>query len=259
MYKVVIIDDEPIIVEGLSRVIKWEEYGCQLVGTAYDGMEGVNVIREKEPDIIFSDIAMPGMDGLKMIAAIKVEQPDAMIAILTGYRDFDYAQTAIRLGVCRFLLKPSNLSELEEAVQFMVRELNKKPTRKKADEKKDSPVTEEKENDSEGTAGSFIVKNALEYMESHYAEKVTLSELADKMYVSQWHLSKLLNKHTKKSFSELLNEIRVKEAKELLKDPSLRVGDVAEMVGFLDIAHFSRVFKKYTEMSANEYRNKKLG
>lgn len=257
MYKVVIIDDEPIIVEGLSRVIQWEEYGCRLVGTAYDGMEGVNVIREQEPDIIFSDIAMPGMDGLKMIAAIKVEQPDAMIAILTGYRDFDYAQTAIRLGVSRFLLKPSNLSELEEAVQFMVSELNKKPPKRVTDEKKNQSAAEE--NDAEGTAGSFIVKNALEYMESHYAEKVTLSELADKMYVSQWHLSKLLNKHTKKSFSELLNEIRVKEAKQLLKDPSLRVGDVAEMVGFLDIAHFSRVFKKYTEMSANEYRNKKLG
>ena len=251
MYKVVIIDDEPIIVEGLSRVIKWEEYGCRLAGTAYDGMEGVKVIREQEPDIIFSDIAMPGMDGLKMIAAIRVEQPDAMIAILTGYRVFDYAQTAIRLGVCRFLLKPSNLTELEEAVQFMVSELKKKQP--------EAAGHEDTEEDSEGTAGSFIVKNAMEYMQNHYAEKVTLSELADKMYVSQWHLSKLLNKHMKKSFSELLNEIRVKEAKQLLKDPSLRVGDVAEMVGFLDIAHFSRVFKKYTEMSANEYRNKKLG
>lgn len=251
MYKVVIIDDEPIIVEGLSRVIKWEEYGCRLAGTAYDGMEGVKVIREQEPDIIFSDIAMPGMDGLKMIAAIRVEQPDAMIAILTGYRDFDYAQTAIRLGVCRFLLKPSNLTELEEAVQFMVSELKKKQP--------EAAGHGDTEEDSEGTAGSFIVKNAMEYMQNHYAEKVTLSELADKMYVSQWHLSKLLNKHMKKSFSELLNEIRVKEAKQLLKDPSLRVGDVAEMVGFLDIAHFSRVFKKYTEMSANEYRNKKLG
>lgn len=255
MYKVVIIDDEPIIVEGLSRVIQWEKYGCRLVGTAYDGMEGVNVIREQQPDIIFSDIAMPGMDGLKMIAAIKVEHPNALIAILTGYRDFDYAQTAIRLGVSRFLLKPSNLSELEEAVQFMVAELKKKHPVEvfgKAEE-------HNAEVDSEGNAGSFIVKNALEYMEQHYAEKVTLSELADKMYVSQWHLSKLLNKHTKKSFSELLNDARIKEAKELLKDPSLRVGDVAEMVGFLDIAHFSRVFKKCTEMSANEYRNKRLG
>ena len=250
MYKVVIIDDEPIIVEGLSKVIKWDEYGCSIAGTAYDGKEGMELIKNVHPDIIFSDIAMPGMDGLQMIASIRVEHPDTLISILTGYRDFDYAQTAIRLGVSRFLLKPSNLTELDEALQYMVGELKKNNAKEKI---------LKKENEADGSAGSFIVKNALAYMEENYADKFTLTELAEKMYVSQWHLSKLLNKHTKKSFNELLNEIRVKNAKQLLSDPSLRVGDVAEKVGFLDIAHFSRVFKKYTEMSANEYRNKTFG
>ena len=250
MYKVVIIDDEPIIVEGLSKVIKWDKYNCQIVGTASDGREGLKLINEVKPDIIFSDIAMPGMDGLKMIAAIRVEQPDTFVAILTGYRDFDYAQTAIRLGVSRFLLKPSNLNELEEAVEYMVGELNKRQPEKE--------ILEENLKD-DGTAGSFIVKNAIEYMEENFSEKFTLTDLADKMYVSQWHLSKLLNKHTKKSFNELLNDIRIKNAKQLLSDPSLRVGDVAGKVGFIDIAHFSRVFKKCTGMSANEYRNKTFG
>ena len=258
MYKVVIVDDEPIIVEGLSRVIKWDEYGCVLAGSANSGKEGLELIRKEKPDIIFSDISMPGMSGLQMIAALRVEYPNMMISILTGFRDFDYAQTAIRLGVSRFLLKPSNLSELEEAIQYMTDELNKKKPLLREAEGEDSSA-EEKEPESDNCAGSFIVKNALEYMEKNYAEKFTLTELAEKMYVSQWHLSKLLNKHTKKSFSELLNEIRVREAKQLLKDPSLRVGDVAEMVGFLDIAHFSRVFKKYPNMSANEYRNKNIG
>ena len=99
MYKVVIIDDEPIIVEGLSRVIKWDEYGCRLAGTAENGKEGLTLIRKVKPDIVFSDIAMPGMDGLQMIAALRSEFPRMMITIMTGYRDFDYAQTAIRLGV----------------------------------------------------------------------------------------------------------------------------------------------------------------
>ena len=250
MYKVVIIDDEPIIVEGLSKVIKWDKYNCQIIGTASDGREGLKLINEVKPDIIFSDIAMPGMDGLKMIAAIRVEQPDTFVAILTGYRDFDYAQTAIRLGVSRFLLKPSNLNELEEAVEYMVGELNKRQPEEE---------TSEENLKDDGTAGSFIVKNAIEYMEENFSEKFTLTDLADKMYVSQWHLSKLLNKHTKKSFNELLNDIRIKNAKQLLSDPSLRVGDVAEKVGFIDIAHFSRVFKKCTGMSANEYRNKTFG
>ena len=253
MYKVVIVDDEPIIVEGLSKVIKWDEYECSIAGTAANGLEGIELINEVNPDIIFSDIAMPGLDGLKMIAGIKVAHPDTMISILTGYRDFDYVQTALHLGVSRFLLKPSNLSELEEAVQFMVDELKKKQV------SQNEIKVEEDDQEEENSAGSFIVKNALEYMEKNYAQKITLKDLAEQMYVSQWHLSKLLNKHTKKSFNDLLNETRIKKAKQLLKDPSLRVGDVAEMVGFMDITHFSRVFKKYTDMSANEYRNKKLG
>lgn len=257
LFKVVIIDDEPIIVEGLSKVIKWDKYGCQLVGTAFDGNEGMELIEEKNPDIVFSDIAMPGMQGLQMIAGLRVEHKDMMITILTGYRDFDFAQMAIKLGVCRFLLKLSNLAELEEAVQYMVDTLKSKENQEHAS--LNTEEISEAEEGNHGTAGSFLVKNALEYLEEHYAERLTLGELAEKMYVSQWHLSKLLNRHTKKNFNELLNETRICEAKKLLKDPSLRVGDVADMVGFFDIAHFSRVFKKYTGMSANEYRNKKLG
>lgn len=251
MYKVVIIDDEPIIVEGLSRMIDWKKYGCVITGTANDGLEGTELIREEKPDILFSDIAMPGMDGLKMIAGLKSEFPDMLITILTGYRDFEYAQEAIRLGVTRFLLKPSKLEEIEEAMAFMTEKLR---TVKEVPGRE----TELEEKEKEMNAGSFIVKNALKYMEANYKEKLTLSEVAEKTYVSQWHLSKLLNKHTEKSFSELLNSIRIDAAKELLKDPSLRIGDISEEVGFVDIAHFSRVFKKMTGVSANEYRNRLL-
>lgn len=250
MYKVVIIDDEPIIVKGLTKVVDWDKYGCELVGTAEDGLDGLKVIRELRPDIIISDICMPGMDGLTMIAALKSQFPEMEVCILTGFRDFDYAQRAITLGVTRFLLKPSNMGQIEEALQTMTHNL------KKRDTKYERPLNEE--NVQEEGASSFIVKNALTYMEEHYEQHLTLCEVAEKIYVSQWHLSKLLNKYMKKSFSELLNQIRVDRAKELLKDPSLRISDIAEQVGFLDIAHFSRVFKKHEGVSANEYRNTRL-
>jgi len=105
------------------------------------------------------------------------------------------------------------------------------------------------------TANSFIVKNAIKYIEEHYTERLTLLEVAEQTYVSQWHLSKLLNKDTGHSFSELLNMTRIKKAQKLLGDQSLRIGEIAEIVGFLDTAHFSRVFKKIAGVSANEYRN----
>lgn len=248
MYKVVLIDDEPIIVEGLTRVIRWEDFNCTIAATASDGNEGMEVIREHKPDIVISDISMPGLDGLTMLAGLKSEFPDMEICILTGYREFEYAQKAITLGVTRFLLKPSNMSQIEEAVEIMTANLKKKDIQ-----------PDEEDGKSSDQASSFIVKNALEYIERNYTKKITLIEVAEKTYVSQWHLSKLLNKYTGKSFSDLLNQERIRHAKELLQDPSLRIGDVAERVGFFDMAHFSRVFKKQTGISANAYRNTKLG
>lgn len=93
-------------------------------------------------------------------------------------------------------------------------------------------------------------------MEEHCREKLKLSDMADQVYVSQWHLSKLLNRYKGQNFSEILNGIRIEKAKELLCDPALRIGDIADEVGFSDMAHFSRVFKKTVGISANEYRNK---
>lgn len=79
--------------------------------------------------------------------------------------------------------------------------------------------------------------------------------VADFCYVSQWHLSKLLNKHCEKSFYDILNSIRIQKAKQFLADPKLKVGEISEMVGYADTAHFARTFKKMEGMSANEYRN----
>ena len=244
MYKVMIIDDEPIIVEGLSKSISWERWNCVVTGSALNGVEGLQLIENLRPDIVITDISMPQMDGLAMIAALKSQYDNIEITILTGYRDFEYAQQAIRLGVTRLLLKPSKMEELEEAIQCMTDRL-----------KKDDTDWDASQQTSVGPSGSFIVKNAMTYIHDHFKEKLTLSDVADKTYVSQWHLSKLLNGHTGQSFSEILNTVRIEEAKKLLENPALRIGDIADEVGFLDMAHFSRVFKKLCGISANEYRN----
>lgn len=252
MFKAVIIDDEPIIVEGLSRSIPWQKWDCQVVETAESGREGMEVINRVKPDILFTDIRMPGMDGLSMIAGLKSQHRNMEITILTGFRDFEYAREAIRLGVTRFLLKPSKMDELLEALEAMVKNLREKEGRD-PEEVREEKLPEPAE--PETAAGSFIVNNAIKYIEENYQNKLKLSDVAEQVYVSQWHLSKLLNRYEGQSFSDLLNKIRIEKAKELLKDPALRIGDIGEQVGFLDMAHFSRVFKKQTGMSANEYRN----
>lgn len=243
MYRVILIDDESIIVEGLRRVVPWSDFGCEVVATAHDAAEGAELIRQHNPHILFTDIRMPGQDGLSMLAGMRSEFPNMQVAVLTGYRDFSYAQEAIRLGVSRFLLKPSKMDEIKEALQAMTEKLAALPQQ------------EETSDEPSQNAGSFIVNRAISYMTENYREKLTLQEVADCCYVSQWHLSKLLNKYAEKSFYDILNSIRIQAAKELLVDPSLKIGDISEMVGYADTAHFARTFKKLENMSANEYRN----
>ncbi len=241
MHAVVLVDDEQMILTGLMRIIPWEEYGCRVAGTAADGLEGAALIRKLRPDILFTDIRMPNMDGLRMVAALRSEFPAMQIAVLTAYRDFEYARQAIALGVCRYLLKPSRMDELREAIRHMTSVLDDRG----------GGAVEGPENEA---AGSFVVKAALAYMQAHCARRLTLSDVAEHVFVSQWHLSKLINRHTGKNFFDILNQLRVDRARDLLRDPSLKVHEVAERVGYADVAHFSKNFKRLTGKSPVEYR-----
>ena len=116
MYKVLIVDDESIIRKGLKNIIDWKSLGCEVCGEAGDGMEGIRMIRELRPHILITDINMPEVDGLSMIKETKQLLPGSKIIILTGYRDFEYIQEAIRLGAFDYLLKPSKIEDRKSVV-----------------------------------------------------------------------------------------------------------------------------------------------
>jgi len=255
MYKVVLIDDEDMIVEGLKQVVDWGKYNAEVVGTASDAQSGARIIREMNPDILFTDIKMPNMDGLTMLAGLKGEYPDMQITVLTGYRDFEYAKRAIHIGVTRFLLKPSKMNEIQEALRVMTDNLAKIHSDNPGQVQEAQEEGQEEDLQDNNPANSHIVRSALKYMEVHYTEKLTLTELAEKVYVSPWYLSKLLNKYTNKSFSDLLHQTRIKKAEKLLDDSSLKIQEISEMLGYYDVTHFSRIFKRIKQMSPNEYRN----
>lgn len=248
MYRVILVDDERLIVRGLSSVVPWAELGCEVAGTAYDGKTGLELIRSLHPDIVLTDIRMPNMDGLTMLAALRSEHPEIQTAVLTAYRDFEYARQALTLGVCRYLLKPSNLEELKEAVRLMVSRLDAMPARK-------SGTAEEAEEETVHAAGNHLVRAALSFMKEHCTEPhLSLGDVADHVYVSQWHLSKLLNRETGQSFFDLLGSLRIQKARELLADSSVRIHEVAEATGFSDVGHFSRSFKRFAGCTPGEYR-----
>lgn len=113
MYRVVLADDEKWSLYGLSRMVDWAEYQCEISGMAYDGPSALEMCREKKPDLFISDIRMPGMDGLELARCMALEMPGTTVVLITGYSDLKYAQQALRLGVFDFLLKQITPEDLE--------------------------------------------------------------------------------------------------------------------------------------------------
>lgn len=119
-----IVDDEPNVVNGLVEHISWTELGLSVEMTANDGEEALSKIRERQPDIVITDVYMPKMDGLTLIRHLREEFPHIYIVIHSGYDEFENARIAMRYGVQHFLLKPSIVSEISAVMSEIVQEMD---------------------------------------------------------------------------------------------------------------------------------------
>ncbi|MFP4152556.1 MAG: response regulator [Alkalispirochaeta sp.] len=124
-YRFLIIDDEPVVREGISTSIDWEAHGFELVGACRDGREGLQAIENLRPDVVLTDICMPFVDGLELAAAIGEEYPAVRTLLLTGHDEFEYAQAAIKLKVQDFLLKPITAEELRGVLDALRVEMDR--------------------------------------------------------------------------------------------------------------------------------------
>ena len=125
-YKVLLADDEKIIVEGISSLVDWKSLDTELVATARNGIEAYEKIVELKPDIVISDIRMPGMDGLSLVSKIHEELPSIKFILLSGFSEFEYARTAMHYGVKNYLLKPCNEDKITAALTEIINELKDK-------------------------------------------------------------------------------------------------------------------------------------
>ncbi|MHA7965456.1 response regulator [Paenibacillus sp. CAU 1782] len=129
MFTVLIVDDEPWVAYGLTRLIDWEQSGFTIIGQAHDGLTALRMIQEEEPDVIISDIRMPGLDGIALLDRMVQAGIDAEVIFVSGYAEFEYARDALRLGAFDYLVKQVERPKLVETMSRCLEKLQEKRRR----------------------------------------------------------------------------------------------------------------------------------
>lgn len=117
MIRVLVADDEEKVCQLICKLIHWDELEMKLVGTASNGIGALQMIEAEHPDLVLTDIRMPGYDGMELLKRARIQNPDMEFIIISGYSHFEYAQTAIRYGVSDYILKPVNEEALNATLQ----------------------------------------------------------------------------------------------------------------------------------------------
>lgn len=123
MYKILIVDDEEIEREGMAQFIDWASFGVELIGTAQNGVEALEMIAMERPDIVLTDIKMPVMDGLELIRRAKESFPQVHFIVLSGYGEYEFTSQAMERGIRHYLLKPCDEEQIEVVLDAVKAEI----------------------------------------------------------------------------------------------------------------------------------------
>lgn len=259
IYKVVIVEDEKRVRQGIVMGTDWSKINCAVMGEASNGEEGIGIIRKCRPDIVITDIRMPKMTGLEMIQAIQEYDLSPCVIFLTAYDDFAYAQQALKLGAVDYLLKPFKDGQLEEAVLGVIAKKQKEEQRR---EQENSELRDELRGDlhlDKGNKSKYIM-DAIAYIGQNYANpNISVGDVAESLGISEGHLSFLFRKETDSTLMAYVTKCRMRAAMNLLKNYRCKVYEAAEQAGYRDITYFSKTFKKYVGVSPSEYQSRYRG
>ena len=246
MLKVLIVDDEALVRRGIVLGVDWSARGCVVVGEAANGEEGLAAVERYRPNLIITDVRMPRMDGIEMLNRLREQGCRAHVIVLTAHSDFSYARSALQLGADDYLLKPFRDQELMNAIDKVRR--------------KEQELTALTPRDvlhlSKGDKSKYVLQ-ALEYIAAHYGDQdISITTIAAHLGVSEGHLSHVFKKETSYTVISYLTQYRVHMAMKLLQDCRYKVYEVAEMVGYRDVAYFGSTFKKLAGVSPSEYQDR---
>lgn len=247
MRTVMLVDDEYWTLQGLEKLFDWKKHGYEVAGSFEDAISALKGIVENEPDLVLTDIRMPGMNGIEMIRQAREAGAQSVFVVISGYGEFEYARGALKNGAFDYLLKPVSY---EDAETLLTRVDDHFAAQEKARE-------QAMEEEAEPETGNEQFNALLQYMREHFSEHLQLKALAKAFYLNPNYCSELFNKKLGVSFSRYLNQLRIDQCCTLLRTSAKSAEEIAAQTGFTDSTHFHKVFKSMTGETPGQYRKKR--
>lgn len=244
--KVIIVEDQPNFRKGLIKMIELNQPEWNVVGEASNGQDALPLLDRFKPDLVLTDINMPIMDGINFISLLRNHYPDLLVIILTGYRSFEHAQAAVKLGVLDFLTKPCSEQDVSHVLHKAFLKLSER-----------NPKVEQRSELIERwplSKSNNTIDKVLKYIEEHYLHACSLTDVASYVQMNPSYLSVLFKKATGETFINYLNRMRMDKAALLLRNTDMKISEIASATGFDEPNYFTNVFRQRYRMSPKEFR-----
>lgn len=253
---VLIVDDEYLVRLGLRTTIEWAKHGYILAGEAENGEEGLELALKLRPDIIVTDVSMPFMDGIEFMEQLRLQGMESKIIVLSGHDDFQYAKGAITYGASEYILKPIENSSFIAVVNEVAESIRKERLSEQLGKKKlvaDLAVILKEVRNRKSASTPKIVEEAKRFIQQRFAEELTVSRIAEELFISPSYLMHNFKQHTGMTVNDFITECRINKAKQLLVTQNYKIYEVCEQIGIGDTRYFSQLFKRYTNHTPREY------
>jgi two-component system response regulator YesN len=249
MYRLLLVDDEIDAREALSSYFPWHTVGFQIVGQAGNGKEALEFINAHDVDLILTDIRMPVMSGIELAEAIYEQKLDIQVIFLSSYREFEYAQKALKYRVKNYIVKPAKYQILLDVFGKLNEEMQEEHRSRKHNDvgqiDSDSPAN---------AADGLLVTRIKEYVKSSYRD-ATLEEASRQVHLNPNYLSYLFKQKTGQNFTDYLIKTKMEIAFKLIKSHQYKTYEISEMVGYSNAKNFTRTFKSFYGKTPSELRN----
>lgn len=245
-----IVNDEKYTAETMRDMIFWEQYGIDMVYTAFSAEEGRRLLREQNIHIMLCDIEMPGENGISLIRWTREHTPEVKCLLLTCHASFSYAQDAVRLGCLDYILMPARYEEIGAAVKRVVQDIAREQEEQwlrdygKATIRRTSDTISQK--DEPRKSPQQIVRETKEYILAHLSdETLSVESIANQFFLHPVYLNRIFKRETGKPISHFLTEERMRLADQLLKEGNVSAHAVAQRVGYKNYSNFFSMYKKF--------------